>query len=402
MALILFSRVGGNLILFVILARALSVSDFGLFAACFSAAAIAALIVDFGSTQSLLREIGAKQNEAAKYIRTGLRIKYFLLSAVFPIAILLAFIALENVNEILLFGILLVYGLMNSYAEFFGTAMRAYGHYEKESLIQVSHTFIVLAVVVLIWQAGFGSAAALIALGMLLAKLIHLIMIYSAANKLFQLDDETDRRESMGVSLKNGLPYAADAGVTNLLINIDVLIVASFLGRDAAAYYQGGQKLVQGYSSIAMIFSNVYLPLLARAANDKRIKEYSLLSFKVISTMLIVGSTGWVLMYVYPAEIVSIVYGEKYHLLVDLLPIFGVLIFIRLAAAGLGVNLVALKKQKIRVYANLLVLILVVGFAKIAIDSYGVIGMLYLQIAAVSLLLAIYILAFIKFRKVIA
>lgn len=387
MGIIVFSRLGGNFLLFLILARQLSLQDFGLFVVCFSVSSIFSMLVDYGLTQSLLHDIGGDPDSGKKHVAEGVYIKVVLSAVALLLVGIVSYVIFDDSRSRALLLALFLYSVANSFAEFYGTALRSVGRYREEAVVQFLYTVSVLLGLSFV---GSGHESVLIvAAGLLIVKLIHLAVIKSLVDKVVGLRDGFYSEYGIWGSLRRGLPYAADVGVSNLLLNVDVLIVSYLLGGPAVAIYQAGQKIVQGYSSTAMIFSNVYLPRLSRLKNTD-VVQFKKNAIQVWFLMALTGLFGLTALCVFSKEIVHLLYGERFSDLRNLLPLFGLLIGIRLVAAGVGVNLTALGFQGVRVSANVVSLLVVALTSWPLIDKYGVDGMVYSQLMAMAILLVVY------------
>lgn len=395
MGITVFSRLGGTFFLFVFLARFLSVTDFGNFVVAYSAATILAVMVDFGFSQSLLKDIGSTPTAAGKFVREGLLIKSLLSGVAALIAGLIAMWLFEDASLRGVFFLLVAFSVTNSFSEYLGAALRSIGRYTEEAVIQFLCTGLML---ILVSYAGLeGLSLFVIVVILLISKLLQFAFVWKITTRNIDMRKSDGRGEGVLATIRRGLPYAADQGVSNVLANVDVLIVSQVMGNAAAAIYQSGQKLVQGYSASALILSNVYLPRLARAAALDS-GALNKMSIKVGLCMVLVGLLGGVGLSIYSSSLVALVYGEKFQALVPVLPFFGALIFLRFCSGALGLYLTAIGKQTVRVLANGACLVIVLVASTKLIEFFGVKGMVLAQLMAVLFLLIMYVYSIYKVR----
>lgn len=396
MAIIVFSRLGGIFLLFVLLARVVSVEDFGKFVIAYSISAVLVLIVDYGFAQSLLKEIGSNQNAASERLTTGLASKVLLGIIAFAAAFCIIFFYYGNLRLGSLFLLLFSSAIFNSFAEYFGAAMRSIGKYGEEAVVQFVLTLILLGGVY--YGGGNGFEVVDFAALMTIIKLIQLVIVGSIAVKSIGVDRRHFTLTSVKTDLRRGMPYAADQGVSNFLMNVDVLIVGAVLGVYATGIYQAGQKLVQGYSASALIISNVFLPRLARNATTTE-GRWAHEAKRVGLLMVVTGCFGGGILIALPEDLVLLVYGAKFIELSEILPLFGVLILMRFASGAFGLLLTSIGLQTVRLIANILSLFIVVISALFLLPKFGINGMLYAQLLAVMALLFAYSTAL--YRKVL-
>jgi O-antigen/teichoic acid export membrane protein len=194
--------------------------------------------------------------------------------------------------------------------------------------------------------------------------------------------------------LQDGLPFAAEAGLTNFQAQADTLIVHHFLGAGAVGVYQAGLRLMQGANTFAQVLGHVYLPSMAAKAADGH--ELKRLTKRLFLQMLLLGTGALLVFGLGAARITHTLYGSKFQQLSALLPWFGVLLFIRYIAASHGVTLSAVGLQSTRVAAISVALAALFAGACLWVPQQGLHGMLYASIAAAACLSIVYALALVR------
>jgi O-antigen/teichoic acid export membrane protein len=387
MGVIVLTRLGGTFLAFILLARLLSLSDFGTFVSGYSLAMIAAVAVDYGFAQSLLRDVGADRDGAARFISDGLRVKFILSVFAIASAPLLAAWFFPEPEAAAVFFTLVCFSLFSSYAEYFGSALRALGNYHEEAIIQLVCTLGMFAGMIAGGYADFSMTA--FAAVLAASKLVQLIVLLAVLVNYVRLENVMPRWNQTLAELRRCMPYAADQGACKLLDNVDVLLVSHALGPAAAGIYQAGQKLMLGFSSTGMILSNVFLPRLSFAVNRDE-SRFKALAIQLAALMSISGLISWLVFAANPEPLVAFVFGQGFSALAPLMPQFGVLLMLRYIAGTFAILLTALGMQSTRLFANLIGLTLVLTTAIWLIDKFGISGMVYAQIASVIVLAVIY------------
>lgn len=389
MGITVFSRLGGLFLLFVSLVRVLPLNDFGVFVVAYSYATILTLVVDFGFSQSLLKEIGSDCKRADYYIGDGLLLKVVLAISAALLALLIGEIRFDDELSKKVFGVLFLSCVINSFGEYYGTALRALGFYVEEAVVQFVYTVLMLGATVAV---GFGTSSVVaVAVVLVVVRLVLLLGLQRALKRRVSYRIPSFEFSRIVSSARRGVAYAMDQGVSNFLMNIDVVLVSTVMGSSAAGIYQAGQKLVQGYSATAMIVSNVYIPKLARSASSP--SDFRRGAIVVGKYMLMLGVIGAALLGGFPDVLVRLVYGPKFESLVALMPIFALLIFLRFIGATFGLCLTALGKQKLRFFANVACLFVVFASAVPLLMLLGLEGIVWSQVISISVLMAIYLIA---------
>ncbi|AKR43393.1 oligosaccharide flippase family protein [Methylophilus sp. TWE2] len=377
-----------GIIVFVLMARFLGPHDFGLIAYAFTLASLFALIVDYGFSQQLLREIGIDASQVNDLVGSFMVSKAVLSGMVILICyIYFIFFPKDNVTE-QVFWILLISTLLNSFSEFLNSAFRGVGKFKEETNIAtlgaVIH-FFVLVIIMLVHPTVIT-----VAIGFVISKLIYIFISFIAYLKNIGPVKFQCKSIEVKSSLKKGIPYAADTGFTNFFQQVDTIVVNHFLGLVGVGLYQAATKWLQGAMQFAPVLSNVYLPTLAANMKDRTVnKKYS----SILNTkMLVFGGIGWAFFTFLGSSFSHYIYGQKYDEISSLWPYVGLLVWIRYIAASQGVLLTAYGKQKVRVYSQILSLI-TFGISSIwLLPRFGLKGMLICLSATYFVTLVIYFL----------
>lgn len=389
MSLILALRMLGVLLLFVLLARKVPVDDFGRFSTCYGIGAVLAVLVDFGFSQSLLRDIARAPAAASSYISEGVSLKV-LISAFVLLSSALYFLLLPH--SFAVFGLqflLLGYFLLNSFCEFYGTGLRATGNYTQEAGVQAIFTTTLILVLIFIKVDIYQVSILMLFLACI--RVLAMRQLVRTRIGKTTLDFSMPVMKSAAI---RGAAYAMDQGVGNLSSNADVLFVAHALGPTATGIYQAGQKIVQGLSASALVFSNVYLPKLAKFRPSD--EEFKRASKHVALLMGGCALASFALLFLFASPLTDYLYGRNFAPLKSLLPSFAILILIRYLNAIMGLHLTALGTQKLRAIVNLVCLLVFIASCPFLIHAFGLLGVIYAQILGSIVTFGLYFVALIR------
>lgn len=378
-------RLLSGVVLFIFLARFLGPEEFGRLMYGFTVATIAVLVIDFGFSQQLLRDIG-KEPEQVHLIMGRVFLAKILLTLLVVGSGLLVFVMFPGlVKDQKIFWLLFVSCTLASFANYFNIAFRGIGLFHEETRVALVSS---LFHVGFLWYLAFvESDLTTLAQGFVGSRVLNLALSWIAyRRKVGGLKFGEKPFKTVVATLKSGFPYAADAGFTNFFSQVDILIVNHYLGPVSVGLYQAGMRFLQGASQFTPVLGNVYLPAIA-GCSDKP-EQLQRLSRKFNSQMIMMGAAGWVIFAFGGEWITRLIYGEKYLGLNPLWPYFGLLLFIRYAAASQGVLLTANGSQSIRVWAQIAGLAVLLSFAPWLIKEHGLSGMLItLQLTFVTLFL---------------
>jgi len=388
-------RLLSGIVLFISLARFLGPEEFGRLMYGFALATITVLVIEFGFSQQLLRDIGKEPDQVCQIMGRVFIAKVLLMLLVIGSGLLVFFMFPKVIKDREIFFLLFMSCSLASFADFFNIAFRGIGRFHEETRVTLICS--VFHIGFLLSLALLGSNLTTLAQGFAGSRALNLGISWIAYQRIVGglKFGEQPFKTAIG-TLKKGFPYAADAGFTNFFSQVDILIVNHYLGTASVGLYQAGMRFLQGASQFAPVLGNVFLPAIAGCSNKP--EQLQLLSKKFNNQMILIGATGWAIFAFGGERITHLIYGEKFLELNALWPYFGILLFIRYAAASQGVLLTANGSQNVRVGAQIAGLSVLLFVAPWLVKEYGLSGMLVtLQLTLFTLFL-IYFLA-LSFKK---
>lgn len=392
MALSTFARLMSAIVLFIFLARMLGPTDFGLLMYNFTLASIAVLLVEYGFSNQLLRDIGKTPAHICQIMGRVFLAKLLLAVLMIALCLIGVLIFKKNGIDVTVFWLLLLSCLITSFADFLNIAFRGIGKFHEETKVATIGSMLHFSLILIMVLNG--ADLVLISLGFVISRIIYCYICWRAYRQVVGRHDFQSQSFNHVVdTIKTGFPYAADAGFTSFFYQVDTMLVKYFLGAAGVGIYQAGMRFLNGAMQFAPVLGNVYLP--AISAKEANTKEFNLLARKLNLQMLIIGSCGWAAFWFGGATITQLVFGEKYIALNLLWPYIGLLVFVRYLAAPQGVLLTASGSQKIRVWAQIAALIVLFVSAPMLMKTMGLSGMVLSLILTLFTLFAIFVSALI-------
>lgn len=378
-------RLGAGLFTFALLARLLGPESFGVLMLWLSVAALLALITNFGLTPYVLREIGASPISAESIINEGLTGKLILTAVVFICSIIAVWSL--GIDFKLAFLCLLVAAIADTFSEFLNAGFRARDRFDVETRIATITSFAHAAIVsgaVFVYPTVEAAALAYAFSRLLvLAVTLPAVARYFSAPRLAGFDTSLAR-------LRKAINYAIDFGFQSLFGKIDSIVLNHFIGPVSVGLYQAGMRVFEGGATAAQVLANVFLPRAAGKTNNAT--EFARESNRVQAVFLIVGALFGIALAVFSEIIVNVLFGTAYSSLVAFFPLFGLLFFVRFAAAAWGVVLTASGEQRYRTWATIIHWILIAAIAPFLVPDTGVAGWLVALIIGNTLLGFLYAL----------
>jgi O-antigen/teichoic acid export membrane protein len=368
------ARLSFGMLSFVVMARALGPTDFGQLMIWLSICTLLALIANFGLAPYLLREIGIAPQSANLVMGEVLTAKLLLSGVVITIALCGA--VLVKTASLAVFFLLLGAMLIESTTEFLNVRFRATNRYAEEARIATVATMLQFAVIALaVWLKPSISVAAF---AYFLSRTLVLSITWYAQRRHFDPLRLGSLRSALR-RIRSTVAYAIDLGLQSLFGQIDSLVLNHYVGPSAVGVFQAGMRVVLGGAQAASILGNVFLPRAAAAAVDpvRFQRESRLVQTAFVGTGAFVG-----LVLASCSELITqTLFGPEFSELVELLPWFGLLFFVRFIAASWGVVLTAAGKQGFRAWINTIQWGLVAILAAMLVPRFATIGWLMTLVA---------------------
>lgn len=381
-------RLATGVVLFVVLAHVWGPERFGLFMYPFTIAGILVKLVDYGFLLQVARDVGRRPSDAHATMSRALGAKLILVlpaaAAAYAIAILLP--GAKGFGPLL--AILLVDAIANSFWQFLNIPLRALGRFDEEARIAAFGNAVVFAAVAAVALTGHGPLLA--AAVMAGCRTLCLLFSWNAYRRLLDAPPRAIIEwPSLRASLWVGLPFGVHATVGTLNMQIDTLMVQHYLGAGSVGLYQAGMRVLLGALLVGDALNGVYLSAMARASHDRA--ELTRLGHRMTRQLLTVGLLGFGCIVAAGPFVVRLLFGGKYDALANLLPLFGLLAFIRYGGVSYGTLLTLADRQAVRVLAVCGVMVLGLLLNAVLIPRFGLTGAISASILGHLVLYAVYV-----------
>lgn len=349
-------RLSAGLLTFAVIARVLGPHDFGVFALWMSFAVLSTVLSNYGLVPYVLKQVGSDPAASPIILTEALTGKLFLASVV--AVVLLGVSATVVAIPAWVFIPLFLAALADCFSEFFGACLRAHGKFAVESRIvgigALAHSAVIIAVVLvsrsLIWTAC----------GYLVVRLFIAAVMFNAVSRHVSKPSLSSIRAALS-RLRASFAYALDYGVQSMFGQVDSIVLNHYLGPIAVGSYQAGMRFFQTCAQAVGVFSNVFLPRISaqsgvagRAESEGR---------RVQAVFLTAGAVLGGAMAFFADTAVRLLLGSAYSSVISLMPLFGLLFFLRFSAAAWGILLTAAGHQSYRTVCGVFYWVLIFALA---------------------------------------
>jgi len=356
------------------IARALSVSEFGVFSAVNNLALMIIPILDLGVSSALINFIAStKENEinkAKEYIKAGLIIRFFLFIVISFVLILIAslvtkrLLASEDI-ALVYWTIIILVGL--SLSSFFSSVLQAFKRFFSSMIVEVSYSLCRVIFIILFFLVGLTLSKSLLAFA--LAGIITVIVIYFVLGFDFL---KTRPTKSIYVDL---IKFSGWLGVNRILSSIssraDIQMLMVLSGATVTGYYSVASRLAFFIVVLAASFAAVLSPRLASMGNKKKEKRFILKSLLALFGI----SLGIIFWAIFAKPFILFLFDTKY---LESVKVFQALALSTIpflfTVPSVSAIIYAMKKPKIIGFFSIFQIFAILILNYILIPRFGAIG----------------------------
>ena len=388
-----------NIFTFGIIARILSVSDFGRFSYLLVVFGFIAKIIDFGINPIVFRET-TKNNNFSEYLGSTLTFKAVLIFFLLIVINLFSYVNKSPIEEIVLLNlfVLNIY-FSNKYTNIRGLLNIPFQVNLRMSLPMTLVLFdgVLLLILTILFQP-------------FIKNLLYFVVIYVFANipstivLLFLLIKNEKiilkyKKKVLMHTLKEALPIYGYSIFSMLYKQIDVFLLGILNDERSVALYSTSIRLSIPLMIVASAITVTFFPIIVEKLKNNR--NIGQIVSSVIKTMLVISIAISLLISFHAEKIITFIFSEKYllssrsliFLSISLVFSFNVFFFIDL--------LTALKKQKINFYYSLALSVLSIPFYLYILPQFSYVGAAVVRLVLIfigSLFLFLYLLNFVKIK----
>jgi len=356
-------------------ARALSVSDFGVFSAISNLVFIIAPVTDFGISSAIIKFVASLEAEgkgmkAKEYVKAGFLFKFAFLALVSILLIIFApFVSrrlLATDNSVFSYWVIFVsLGLFLS--SYISPVLQAYKRFVGSVTIDISYS---LTRVVLIFLFGLSGLTLFKSLGAFaFAGVVPLIIIAFIYGYGFLKTRPTAK------IYKELLGFSGWLGVNRVLSSVsgraDVQMLAALSGAIVTGYYSIASRLALFIVVLASSFGAVISPRLAAFNNKEKEKVFILKS----TLALVAVSFGIILWVILARPFITVLFGIKYLESVNVFKALALsMIPFLFTAPSVSAIIYSIKKPKYIGLFSIFQTVLIIALNYFLIPKFGAFG----------------------------
>lgn len=381
--LVALTQVYTGSIVFIVLAKLMSIEDFGILSFGFSLATIVLVFSDFGFSLMLMKDYPVIKQKGI-YIFNTLILKITISSfcAIFFLAYLLFF---YSGDWVFVGGIYVLFAIVASFTSYFQALLKVQNKFNKYAETTIFYAVAVSLIIVIHYFLNLELIQ--VVFGFLIGKFIQLMW------SLFLCKTDVFYGLLINVKLLKNLllkswSFASHNILGILYFMIDTQMISYFLGAEEVALYQSVFRVLLIFIMISEIISNVLLPYLSYKFSKS--EDISSLISSSFIFLLVLSCSMFLIFTTFKNEIVLILYSTEY---LDALPIvlpLAIVLILRTTASVFGNVLTISNNQKYRVITVFISLLTSVTLNFIFMPLYGIVISAWISVFVHFILFSLY------------
>lgn len=355
----------------VLLARILTVSDFGLLALALAITGIVSLFVELGLDQLMIREVARDQRQIPAYFTDAMLIKLVLSIAALIVTILAVRLAGFDAGVA---SVIMILTLAMLPAGFYHLLVALFMGLEKMAWVAAGNSFgelLRLSLMALVLFAGYGleAVAWTYVVSVSLLALAGFIVVRLKVSELLS----PPTMSAMRVMVRQSIPFMFLGLFFVVYFKIDFIMLAWLKDEQVVGSYAAAFRLMESLLFVPAAFMGAVYPSLSRISSAGR-DSVLRASHKTLRYMAMIGIPVGFGVTVLAERIVLLLFGESYSDSVLPLRIIiwaMVLIFIN-CVCPVGLN--ATNRQKLSVYVTATGIIVNIALNLFLIPPFGAVG----------------------------
>ncbi len=316
------------------MARHFGPENFGLLNYTIALVAIFTVISSFGLNSIVVRDLVRSESEKLEILGSAFFLK--IIASIVSYFLLIAMLLIQkptggmNNYIVAILGTTIVFQSLNVVKFWFESKV------QSKYIVWVENSVFVLFACIkglALWLGGsLTTIIVILAIEVFVSSLLLMIVYSKQEQSVFAWRFNKKRILQL---LKDSWPLALSASIGTILLKIDQIMIMDMLGSESVGLYSAASKISEIWYIIPGIIASTVFPSLLKAQSQSQSvymrKLGRLYDFMVMSSLLIAVPVS-----IYSAEIIALLYGDKYAGAAGVLSIHiwcGVFVYLRTASA---------------------------------------------------------------------
>jgi O-antigen/teichoic acid export membrane protein len=370
-------------VVFIVLAKLMSVNDFGILSFGFSLNALAVIAADFGFSLMVVKDYPKLLQGRGSYLTNSIVAKMILSAA--TCSVFFVYLIIFYQGEWLKIGFLYVlFAILASFIIYFQAILRVNNKFKEYTATNIVYAFGISLVVYAYWKWNL-SLEQLVGY-LLMAKTAQLLYALFLCRTIFV--QNILKGPMVAKLIRNSWSFGVFSILGIFYFMVDTQIISLYLGAKEVALYQSVFRIVLILMLFSDIVTNVLLPYLSFKFHHR--EDLSILVSKLFLYLLLVGCSLFLAFTSFQFELMGFLYPPVYQEAIPLILPFSIVLILRTVSSLLGNVLTVSNQQIYRVLAVGTSLIVSLVLNLILIPLYGIQAAAWTSVAVHVILFGMY------------
>lgn len=371
-------------IVFILLAKIMTIDEFGILSFGFSFSTLLATCLDFGQSLMIMKDYPQKLFPTGAYILNSMTQKIgFIL--VFS-GLFLTYLLIFYKGEWIVIGeLFILFAIVSAYVLYLQAVLRVKNRFKDAAFSIIVYSLLISILVFLIYSGVLTMVQFIIY--MIAARLFQLGITIIFCREIFIKKWFSSKIQRH--LLKNSWSYGAHFIFGTFYFTVDTQIIALLLNAEDVALYQSVFRIIYIFLIVSDVASNVLLPYLSyKYAKDESIDE---LSGNILYLLLVLGCSLFLFLTFFYKEIIDLLYTPEYVKAYPLVFPLSLVILLRTSSSIYGTLLTISNNQVNRVKVVFLSMVSSITLNFALIPYFGITGSAWISVLVHMLLFAGYL-----------
>ena len=370
-------------VVFIVLAKLMSVEDFGILSFGFSLSALAVIVADFGFSLMILKDYPQRESGNSSYLSNSIVAKGVLASG--TIGLFFVYLYFFYDGDWLKVGALYVlFAGVASFVIYLQALLKAQNRFNGHTESTIVYAIAVTLSIVVYWQFQIDLFQLVVCL--LLSKVAQLLWTIKLCRASFSAFSYAPKLAS-GL-IKGSWSFGLFSILGIFYFMADTQIISLYLGAKEVALYQSVFRIIFILLVISDIVSNVLLPYLSFKFYKK--DNIAELVSRIFLYLLIMGCSMFLVLTTFKTQILGFLYTPEYQEARSLVLPFSIVVVLRTVSSLLGNILTVSNRQVYRVITVSVSLVVSLVLNFILIPRLGILAAAWVSVLVHLVLFGMY------------
>jgi O-antigen/teichoic acid export membrane protein len=383
-----FNRIISGSIVYIVLARVMSIEEFGILSFGVTFAGLLTVIAEFGFSLMAQRDIPQKRYGFNEYVYSAVfqKLGFSFLAALGGVLYLTLSYSGFSVKVGLVF---LINAIVTSNNMYLFAVFRSINKYKFESLVSGIYSILLIGIISVYYI--YSLDILFLSFGLLLSRFVQFIVLFYILIIKYGYPTKVFDKEIQKYLFKNSFSFGAHYIIGVFYFTIDSQLIYYYAGASQLAIYQSIFRIVLILLSFGDLINNVIIPFLASkfSFNKDNFIQIARVLNKTIITIGLALSIAFIL---FVEQVLNLLYSNKYDDALSIIFPLCIVLFIRISTSIYAALLTVSDHQNVRVIIVFVSLLINVILNIALIPIYGFIGASYVSMITHIVMFIMYIL----------